>query len=195
MSRDIFGEIRELVPARAAADHYGLRVNPRGWALCPFHTDRRPSLSFKGSRYRCWSCGANGDAVDLVRHLYGLTYWEAAKRINEDFALNLLCAPPDKKEVQERQRIRELHQRFEEWRERTINELNAAIRVANLANWDHLTPQEEEAIRRRDQLEYWSDTLAHGPDEEQIKLFQDRKQVKILTGTILSDMPTSSKRS
>lgn len=189
---DVFREVRERVSAQDAARRYGLTFDRRGWCLCPFHQDRHPSMSFKGARYRCWSCGANGDAVDLVRHLYGITYWEAAGRINEDFSLNLLCTPTDKKEVQERQRLKELHRRFEEWRERTINELNAAIRVANLADWDHLTPQEEEAIRRKDQLEHWSDTLAHGPDEEQIQLFKDRKQVKTLTETILSDMLTSS---
>jgi hypothetical protein len=42
-------------------------------ALCPFHDDRHPSLSFRVSKntYRCFVCGASGGTIDLVmRHLH-----------------------------------------------------------------------------------------------------------------------------
>jgi len=37
--------------------------------LCPFHDDHKPSLQVDPDRrtWRCWSCGARGDAIDLVK--------------------------------------------------------------------------------------------------------------------------------
>lgn len=39
-----FKAIKSLVTAREAAEHYGLTVNSRGMALCPFHDDHNPSM-------------------------------------------------------------------------------------------------------------------------------------------------------
>jgi len=48
--------------------------------LCPFHDDRRrPSFSVDPGRnqYRCWSCGAHGDAVDFVMNLNHVPFPQA----------------------------------------------------------------------------------------------------------------------
>lgn len=152
-------------------------------------------MSFKGGRFRCWVCGASGDAVDLVRGLFGGTYWEALQRINMDFGLGLALSgeitPQQRAEAIERKRIRELHQRFERWRADTINQLTACIRAANAADWANLTPQEEEAIRQRERLEAMADTLSHGTPAEQMQLFRDRKRVSLSTSSILA---TSKKK-
>lgn len=189
MGCDPFEAVREQVTAQDAARHYGLNFDRRGWALCPFHPDHKPSMSFKGGRYRCWSCGASGDAVDLVRGLFGGTYWEALQRINMDFGLGLALSgeitPQQRAEAIERKRIRELHQRFERWRADTINQLTACIRAANAADWANLTPQEEEAIRQRERLEAMADTLSHGTPAEQMQLFIDRKRVALSISSIL----------
>ncbi|WP_191399169.1 CHC2 zinc finger domain-containing protein [Flavonifractor sp. An306] len=195
MSCDPFEAVREQVTAQDAARHYGLNLDRRGWALCPFHPDHKPSMSFKGGRFRCWVCGASGDAVDLVRGLFGGTYWEALQRINMDFGLGLALSgeitPQQRAEAIERKRIRELHQRFERWRADTINQLTACIRAANAADWANLTPQEEEAIRQRERLEAMADTLSHGTPAEQMQLFRDRKRVSLSTSSILA---TSKKK-
>jgi CHC2 zinc finger len=49
----------------------GERSARRLWWSCPFHKDRNPSFCIKpgGRRWRCWGCGAKGDAIDLVRRL------------------------------------------------------------------------------------------------------------------------------
>ena len=51
---NIFRETRERVSAQDAARHYGLTFDRRGWALCPFHADKHPSMSFHKGRFRCW---------------------------------------------------------------------------------------------------------------------------------------------
>jgi hypothetical protein len=43
----------------------------RHWWLCPFHEDKNASLCVTPGRaeWRCFGCGAHGDAIDLVRRL------------------------------------------------------------------------------------------------------------------------------
>ena len=59
-----------------------LSVKPAGSifkALCPFHNDSRPSLDIdpKRQRYKCWSCGAHGDAFAFVQHMEKVGFTEA----------------------------------------------------------------------------------------------------------------------
>ena len=53
------------------------------FALCIFHSEKTPSLCcFAGGRFKCFGCGAGGDAIDLVQKLYNLNFKEAVKFIN-----------------------------------------------------------------------------------------------------------------
>lgn len=75
-------EIRRLrdLPVEEAARRLGLRVERRK-ALCPFHDDRHPSLTFSArtNTYRCFACGAQGDTIDLARHLLGANFSDACR--------------------------------------------------------------------------------------------------------------------
>ena len=71
MDRLELQKLRDL-PIEGVAERLGLRVVHHK-ALCPFHDDRHPSLSFRVSKntYRCFVCGASGGTIDLVmRHLH-----------------------------------------------------------------------------------------------------------------------------
>lgn len=186
---DPFAAAREQVSALEAAQHYGVQIDRHGRALCPFHDDHHPSMTFKGGRYRCWSCGASGDSTDLVKQLCGGTYWEALQRLNTDFGLNLPLGgkptPQQRAEAKERQRTKDLHQRYEAWRADTLTQIDRAIRVANTADWAAPTQQQLEAIRQRERLEYWADILAHDTPQQQLQLFKDRKKVLALISSIL----------
>jgi replicative DNA helicase len=54
-------------------------------AVCCFHTDKSPSLSFTESRgvYWCFGCGAAGSAIDFVAKYYDIPFLEAAVRTAE----------------------------------------------------------------------------------------------------------------
>ena len=67
----LFENVKATVPARLAAEHYGLKVNRAGMACCPFHDDKSPSMKLD-DRYYCFGCGATGDAVDLTAQLFSL---------------------------------------------------------------------------------------------------------------------------
>jgi DNA primase len=69
---------------------YGLEVNRAGFAVCPFHTDNDPSLKVYDDHYHCFGCGAHGDVTDFTARLFELSQYDAAKKLNSDFGLNLI---------------------------------------------------------------------------------------------------------
>lgn len=69
-------------PIVGVAERLGLKVK-KNRCLCIFHDDKTPSMSLSPSRntYRCWSCGARGDPIDLVRKHLNLSFVEACRWI------------------------------------------------------------------------------------------------------------------
>lgn len=68
----------EATPIEDVAERLGIRVE-RHKALCPFHEDSRPSLTFNiyRNRYRCYVCDAHGGAIDLVRNMRNCGFRDA----------------------------------------------------------------------------------------------------------------------
>lgn len=54
-------------------------------ALCPFHDDKDPSLSISPSRqiYKCFVCGAGGNAFTFLQEYLNISYLEAVKKVAE----------------------------------------------------------------------------------------------------------------
>ena len=69
--------LRDL-PIEEVAARLGLEISAHK-ALCPFHNDHHPSLSFntRKNTYRCFVCDAHGGTIDLVMHLLHKTFPEA----------------------------------------------------------------------------------------------------------------------
>ena len=87
----IFEKVKAQVSARKVAEYYGLKVNRNGMACCPFHNDKHPSMKIDDDHYYCFGCGAHGDAIGYAAQLYGLSQYEAAKKLIADFALQIEC--------------------------------------------------------------------------------------------------------
>lgn len=193
---DVFRECRERVSAQDAARHYGLTFDRKGWAVCPFHQDKHPSMSFRGGRFRCWACNASGDAIDFTGRLLGLDPMAAVERLNAEFALSLpLHRKPTPAEAQAARRRLEIvraHKQFEEWREAFISRLCAAYRVAHIAlqdmeNWGKLSERKATAIRWQACFEYWADMLEHGTPEDQAQIYRERGTIAKWIEKVLSD--------
>lgn len=88
----IADEIKTRVSMRDACDAYGLTVNRMGFACCPFHGEKTPSMKiYDGDRgFYCFGCGAHGDVIDFVAKYYGIDFLSAAKKINDDLSLGLV---------------------------------------------------------------------------------------------------------
>ena len=61
----------------------GLNIDKNNKAICPFHNDKNPSLSFniKENYYHCFSCGASGDNIKLVKEILHCSFNEAIEFI------------------------------------------------------------------------------------------------------------------
>jgi hypothetical protein len=55
----------------------------RLWWLCPLHPDRNPSFCITPGRsaWRCFGCGARGDAADLLMRVRVLTFAQAREAL------------------------------------------------------------------------------------------------------------------
>ena len=98
-------KLRDL-PIEGVAERLGLRVSHHK-ALCPFHADSHPSLSFRVSKntYRCFVCGASGDTISLVMKYLHVDFKEACRWLQtlplappcmegSDYSCNGIYSPP-----------------------------------------------------------------------------------------------------
>lgn len=189
----LFDMVKDAVTIPAAAKEYGYTPNRAGFICCPFHHEKTPSMKLYERRYHCFGCSAHGSVIDFTAGLFGLSPLDAAKKLNDDFDLRLTDELPTREERDQRRRVREVRQMFDEWRETMLNQLDAAIRVANMADYDDLTDAEAMAIRYREAFSYWADILANAPLSEQMAVFRDRKGVERLCRTILNNTPGRSR--
>ena len=97
--------IRALGAAKVLNELAGVEWKREGdWmvGLCPFHTDSSPSFKVGPDaphRARCFSCGVQGDAVELVAKHLQVQAWDAMKAISERFQIpqvdkRRVAAPP-----------------------------------------------------------------------------------------------------
>ncbi len=140
---NIFSEVKEHLTARQAAEYYGLKIKRNGTACCPFHDDRHPSMKID-KNYHCFACGVGGDAIDYVSRMFGLSQYDAALKLIEEFVLpidtkgneNLSVQEKERicREKTERERITRIQERFEKWCNQTVNLLRTCISEIDCAN-------------------------------------------------------------
>lgn len=75
-----------ILDSLAVARTAGLNVQCKGsrwWTCCPLHNERTPSFCiFPDGRFKCFGCGANGDAADLYAALYHVPLGEALRVVH-----------------------------------------------------------------------------------------------------------------
>lgn len=69
------------------------RVGNEYLARCPFHDDRKPSLTIYRDAgvwfFKCFPCGAHGDGIDFVARTHGLSFIDAIGRASEITGIEL----------------------------------------------------------------------------------------------------------
>ena len=83
----IFETIKQNTDVPSVAGRYGVSVKRNGFTNCIFHSDKHPSMKLYKDHYHCFACGAHGDAVSFTAQLFGLSPYEAAKKIAVDFGI------------------------------------------------------------------------------------------------------------
>ena len=112
-----FEIVKDSVDIVDAAGRYGLDVSRLKKALCPYHDDTNPSLSFRGQRFKCFACGTGGDVIDLVGHLANTTPLETVRELNHTYGLRIdLDKPRPTDEFRRRKRLQSEEKALEEWK-------------------------------------------------------------------------------
>lgn len=181
---DIFQEVKDRISTRQAAEYYGLSLSRKGnkyWCLCPFHSDRNPSMGiYQDGGFKCFSCGTGGaDCIALVAKMFKLSMAEAAKKLVVDFSLPVELSDqaavyksnPD--EVTYSDFITGLYQ----WRDETFDWLCRVYRITRqlLNIW---SPEEElfpELVLILGDVDTWTDILIYG---ELLDIFELYKHFK-----------------
>lgn len=90
---------------------YGIHINEAGFACCPLHGEKTPSMKiYPGRRgYCCFGCGAAGDVIDFAQKYFNLPFREAMRRLNDDFCLQIAFS--DKPNRQNAEAIRQMRER------------------------------------------------------------------------------------
>lgn len=84
----------QALPIEQVAEALGMTVTHHK-ALCPFHADKHPSLTFhRGrNRYRCFVCDAHGGVIDLVMKYLNKNFLEACKWLSEEHSIPVTVEP------------------------------------------------------------------------------------------------------
>ncbi len=58
--------------------------------LCPFHSDSNPSMSVSDQKniFKCFVCGAGGNAISFVQNYEGINFIEAVKKVSESLKID-----------------------------------------------------------------------------------------------------------
>ena len=96
------------------------RSGPRYKALCPFHSDKTPSLQINQARqfFHCTGCKKSGDAITFVREIENLTLADAVKKLGARVGIAVVEEAVDPKEDQARRqrgRLLDLHRETTEF--------------------------------------------------------------------------------
>ncbi len=166
---DLAENIRRMVPARAAAEHYGFTPNRAGYICCPFHGERTPSLKlYEDGGWHCFGCGRGGSSIDFVMELFSLDFRRAVVRLDLDFSLNLTGARPSPGEasavLERRRREREALKRLDAREDFLCKEhlrlhRNMQLYAPDGPNIEELHPLFAEALKRLPEVQYQLDVL------------------------------------
>ena len=79
-------EIEKLrsLSCESVAMRLGFVVKRHKTKCCFHHPDHHPSLAFKGSKYRCWSCGESGDSISFVRKVLHKDFLDACRWLADE---------------------------------------------------------------------------------------------------------------
>ncbi len=85
----MFETVREQITVPAAAQIYGISDrNGYGNVRCIFHADNTPSMKLYDDHFHCFGCGAHGDVTDLTAQMFGLSKYDAARKLCSDFGIS-----------------------------------------------------------------------------------------------------------
>lgn len=158
-------KIRDRLGMTEALEYYGIRLNSRGFACCPFHQEKTASFHVMpdNTTAHCFGCGETVDVVGFVMKYFSLDFRQAVSKIDYDFRLGLDIGRPltlrEQYAAKKAARQREAEKRQ---REKLLSDARAEYELA-LDKWTFFDrcrelppddPLHAEALRRIDAAAY-----------------------------------------
>ena len=136
---------------------YGIEVDRKGFARCPFHSEKTASFRvYKDGTYHCFGCGAHGDVITFVMKMQNLSFQDTCQMLDRDITYSeQRKIQKIKKETAEKEIIRKktkvlYWEAFDNWKENEdLIELFKPKSVEDIPNSIFLN-----ALSRRGYLEY-----------------------------------------
>jgi hypothetical protein len=154
-------EIKHLL--KQEVEKVGVKLNPKGFGLCPFHSEKTPSFLVKDDRYKCFGCGEGGDVVDFVQKYH-----------NFDFTKAMRYLGGEKVKFRPKKPLVNWAKKLQVWKDAEINRLgpilcNAGILIAGIRtreDMDRLAP----VLHMQAEMEYHFDILLYGDVKQRTAL-------------------------
>jgi hypothetical protein len=172
-------KIKSINLVEVVQTHVELRPHGNNFTgLCPLHAEKTPSFTiFADNRFKCFGCGAHGDAVDFIQRLQGIDFKDVLKFLgigqgplsNEDYR-------KIKRREQQRQQTKRRIQRERDLAYTLAFLIRSAYKVM-----DHITSGNlDEFSDTLDSLSWWEychDTLCHGSENEKQQCCRELKNM------------------
>lgn len=173
---NVFDAVNQSITTRQAAELYGVKVRRNNMASCPFHKDKTPSMKVD-KRFHCFGCGSDGDVIDFVSRLYGISSLEAAQKIASDFGISydVKSAVTKPKKIICRKTDAQIYAEAEQRCFRVLSDYYHLLKkweIDYVPSIDDETwhPLFVEALQKKSHLEYLLDILVFGEIEEKTLL-------------------------
>ncbi|MFO7936413.1 MAG: DNA primase [Kiritimatiellia bacterium] len=161
-------DIVELIRERVEIKKSGSSFKGR----CPFHNEKTPSFTVNPTRqsYKCFGCGAGGDAFKFVMEYDGLTFIEAVRQLAD--RVGVVIEEKHDKYAGKRKMLYALHAELADFYQRCLNETKDAAAVRKYLNERNLDRKTLETFsigyappRQRKALLRWADKTARSLDD------------------------------
>jgi hypothetical protein len=145
--------------------------------LCPFHSEKTPSFTvYPDNKFHCFGCGEHGDAIEFLRKLHGLSYFETLELLGRE-------RPAFNSKVRQELRKKRQEDLKASWKESDLSwTLGKLMRLGHRA-LKTLTPENFETyaglVENLADWERWHDVIIYGSLEEKDALMEDLKDFEI----------------
>ena len=100
-------EIKAKVDFVSLVSRY-LKLEKKGknyQALCPFHEDKKPSLSLSPEKgiYKCFSCGASGDLFKFVQEFEKISFREVVEKLAQELGIEIISREKQEEKEEEKE--------------------------------------------------------------------------------------------
>ncbi len=119
ISRDQINDILLAADLVSIVEESGVRLRRSGrlyQGLCPFHNEKDGSFYVNPQTrgYRCYGCGAYGNAIDFVMNRGGLTFPEATRQLAKKYNIFIEEFTPSREEEEQEKLRSQLFKVYEE---------------------------------------------------------------------------------